>query len=69
MASGRMKRSRKLTVAGVLDLVAGLGLAFVSIGGCMNVINAGRTRDAWIVTLAAPGILAMVAGIRILAGC
>ena len=61
-----MKRSKKLTAAGVLDLVAGIGLALVSLCGCMNVINAGRTQDAWIVALAAPGILAMVAGIRIL---
>ena len=62
----RMKRSRKLTVAGVLDLVAGMGLALASVGGCMNVINAGRTQDAWMLALVAPGIVAMIAGIRIL---
>jgi len=61
-----MKRSRKLTTAGILDVVAGVAMELVGLGGCMNVINAGRSQDAWLIALMAPGLVALIAGIRIL---
>jgi hypothetical protein len=61
-----MKRNRKLTTAGTLDIVAGVTLELAGLGGCMNVINAGRSQDGWLIALMAPGLFAMIAGIRIL---
>jgi hypothetical protein len=55
--------TRKPDVAGILDMVSGIGLGLVSLGGCMNVINGGRTQDAWMLALIIPGVLALVGGI------
>jgi hypothetical protein len=63
-----MKRSRRLTTVGVLDVVAGVAMELAGLGGCMNVINAGRSQDAWLIAAMAPGVVAMIAGFRILDG-
>jgi hypothetical protein len=34
-----------------------------SFGGCMNVINAGKSSDAWMLALVIPGCLALIGGL------
>ncbi len=52
-----------LNIAGILDIVAGILLMLFSFGGCMNVINAGRNSDAWMIALFIPGCLALIGGL------
>ncbi len=63
-----MNKSRKLRAIGILNVISGVGLALAGLGGCMNVINAGRTQDAWIIALLVPGTVAMISGLRVLDG-
>jgi hypothetical protein len=58
-----MKITRKPNVAGILNIISGIILIMISFGGCMQVINLGRTQDAWIISLIIPGALAFVGGI------
>jgi hypothetical protein len=55
--------TRKPNVAGIMNMVSGCLLCLASFGGCMNVINGGRTQDAWMLSLFIPGVLALVGGI------
>ena len=55
--------TRKPVVAGILNIVSGAVGIMASFGGCMNVVNAGRTQDAWIILLVIPGTLALIGGI------
>jgi len=58
-----MIQTNKPNVAGILNIVSGIIIIMISFGGCMNVINAGRTQDAWMFALLVPGALALVGGI------
>ena len=58
-----LKRTSKPKVAGILNMVSGFVLGAASFGGCMNVINAGKTEDAWMLLLLIPGTLSLVGGI------
>ena len=59
----RTQSPRKPVVAGILNIVAGAVGIMASFGGCMNVVNAGRTQDAWLILLAIPGTFALIGGI------
>ena len=52
-----------LNAAGILDMVAGALLMLFSFGGCMNVINAGKASDAWMLAMVIPGCLALIGGL------
>jgi hypothetical protein len=58
-----VKNTKAPIIAGVLNIIAGVFGIMTSFGGCMNVINAGRTQDAWIIALVIPGSLALVGGL------
>jgi hypothetical protein len=55
--------ARAPVIAGVLNIIAGVLGIMASFGGCMNVINAGRTQDAWMIALVIPGSIALVGGL------
>jgi hypothetical protein len=58
-----LKRTSKPKIAGILNMIAGVVFGAAAFGGCMNVINAGRTDDAWMVALLIPGTLSLIGGI------
>lgn len=63
ISSFKMAHTNIPNIAGVLNIISGIIIIMISFGGCMNVINAGRTQDAWMLALFIPGGLALVGGI------
>jgi hypothetical protein len=61
--SFRISHTNMPKVAGILNIISGIIIIMISFGGCKNVINAGRTQDAWMFALLIPGSLALVSGI------
>jgi hypothetical protein len=58
-----VRNTRMPSIAGTLNIVSGVLGIMASFGGCMNVINAGRTQDAWMIALIIPASLALIGGI------